>query len=142
MKRRYLLDTGVAQDYQAGRAGVRERAIAQRKAGHRIGICIPVLGELWSGVECSSSRERNLASLRQALSTLIVWPFSPEAAEEYGRIFAELRRIGRPIQQIDMQIGAIARLLPNCVVVTKDADLSAISGITVENWTSPSRPDC
>lgn len=55
-------------------------------------------------------------------------------AEEYGRIFAELRRAGRPIQQIDMQIGAVARTLPNCVVVTKDSDLGAISGVRIENW--------
>lgn len=136
MRRRYLFDTGIAQDYQAGRRGVRERAIVERRHGHRIGICVPVLGELWSGVECSSSRERNLASLRHALSTLLIWPFTTEAAEEYGQIFAELRRAGRPIQQIDMQIGAIARKLPNCVVVSKDSDLSAIPGLTVENWAS------
>jgi hypothetical protein len=35
-----------------------------------------------------------------------------------------------------MQIGAIARTLPNCIVVSNDADLLAISGITVENWAS------
>ena len=46
----------------------------------------------------------------------------------------ELKRAGRPIQQIDMQIGAIARTLPNCVVVSKDGDLPAISAIAVENW--------
>ncbi len=136
MKRRYLLDTGIAQDYQAGRGGIRERAIAQRKSGHRIGICVPVLGELWSGVACSASRQRNLELLRQALLTLLIWPFSAEAAEEYGRIFAELRRAGRIIQQVDIQIGAIARTLPHCVVVSKDTDLSAISGISVENWAS------
>ncbi len=134
MKRRYLFDTGSAQDYQAGRGGIRARAIAYRKSGHRIGICVPVLGELWSGVECSSSRLRNFSSLRQALSTLMLWPYTAEAAEEYGRIFAELRRTGRIIQQIDLQIGAIARTLRNCIVVSKDADLSAIPGTTVENW--------
>ena len=134
MKRHYLLDTGIAQDYQARRRGIRERAIDYRKSGHRIGICMPVLGELWSGVECSSTRQRNLALLRQALATLIIWPYTAEAAEEYGRIFAELLRQGLKIQQVDMQIGAIARTLPNCVVVSKDGDLSAISGITVENW--------
>ncbi len=136
MKRRYLLDTGIAQDYQAKRAGVRERTIEHRKNGHRIGICVPVLGELGSGVACSASQDRNLPLLRQALATLLIWPYSPEAAEEYGRIFAELKRVGRVMQQIDMQIGAIARTLPNCVVVSKDTDLSAIAGITVENWAS------
>ena len=136
MKRHYLFDTGIAQDFQARRGGIRERAIASRKNGHRIGICVPVLGELWSGVECSSSRQRNLDLLRQALTTLVIWPYTTEAAEEFGRIFAELKRTGRIVQQVDMQIGAIARTLPNCVVVTKDSDFQAISGITVENWAS------
>ena len=66
MIRRYLLDTGIAQDFQEDRNGVRDLAIAERK--------------------------------------------------------------------IDMQIGAIARTLPHCTVVSKDADLLAISGLTVENW--------
>ena len=92
-----------------------------------------MLGELWSGVECSDSRERNLAALLEALTTLSVWPFTTVAAEEYGRIFAELKRVGRRIQQVDMQIAAIARTLPNCVVITKDSDLSAVSGIKIEN---------
>ena len=35
-----------------------------------------------------------------------------------------------------MQIGAIARTLRNCIVVSNDADLSAIPGIVVENWTA------
>ena len=96
----------MSQAYQAG-GTVRTRAIANRKNGHRIGICVPVLGELWSGVEGSSSRARNLTLLRQSLSTLIIWPYSVEAAEEYGRIFTEMRRMGRVIQQIDMQIGAV-----------------------------------
>jgi hypothetical protein len=44
MIRRYLLDTGIAQDFQDDRHGVRGRALAQRKLGHRLGICVPVLG--------------------------------------------------------------------------------------------------
>jgi hypothetical protein len=32
VKRRYLFDTGIAQDYQAGRDGIRERAIEERKS--------------------------------------------------------------------------------------------------------------
>ena len=134
MIRRYLMDTGIAQDFQDGRLGVRERADAERRLGHRLGICVPVLGELWSGVEGSASREVNLQRLRHALSRLVVWPYTSAAAAEYGRVFAELRRTGRVIQQIDMRVGAIARTLPNCVVVTKDADLAVIPGLAIENW--------
>lgn len=136
MIRHYLLDTGIAQDLQDDRRGVRSKAKAVRALGHRVGICVPVLGELWSGVEGSDQRERNLKQLRHALKKLVIWPYSTAAAAEYGRIFTELKRAGRPVQQIDMQIGAIARTLPNCVVVSKDGDLSAISRITVENWAS------
>jgi tRNA(fMet)-specific endonuclease VapC len=95
-----------------------------------------VLGELWSGVECSASRERNLRSLRKAISWLLLWQYTEEAAAEFGRIFAELKRAGRIIQQIDMQIGAIARTLPNCAIVSKDSDLVAIPGAIIENWAS------
>jgi tRNA(fMet)-specific endonuclease VapC len=136
MIRRYLLDTGIAQDFQDDRHSVRERATTNRKLGHRIGICVPVLGELWSGVEGSASRELNLQRLRHALSRFVVWPYTNAAAAEFGRIFAELRSVGRVIQQIDIQIGAIARTLPNCVLVTKDSDMRAIGGLTIEDWTS------
>jgi tRNA(fMet)-specific endonuclease VapC len=132
--RRYLLDTGIAQDFINRRHGVRERVDAERHLGHRIGICTPVLGELWSGVEGSASRERNLQRLQVALSRLVVWPYTNEAAEQFGRVFAELRRIGRPMQQIDIMIAAIAFTLGNCTVVSADSDLAAVPGLTVENW--------
>ncbi len=67
-----------------------------------------MLGELWSGVEGSISRDKNLQRLRLALLRLVVWPYTNEAAEQFGRVFAELRRIGRPMQQIDIMVAAIA----------------------------------
>jgi tRNA(fMet)-specific endonuclease VapC len=130
----FLLDTGIAEDFAKRRNGVVERADAARQQGHRIGICTPVLGELWSGVEGSVTRERNLQKLRGALSRLVIWPYTNEAAEAFGRIFTELRRIGRPMQQIDIQIAAIALTLGNTTVVSKDSDLAAVPGLTVENW--------
>jgi tRNA(fMet)-specific endonuclease VapC len=133
---RYLLDTGIAQDFINSRHGVRERVDDKRHQGHRIGICVPVLGELWAGIEGSSSRDRNEIKLRRALSRLVVWPYSSEAAAAFGRIFAELRRIGRPMQQIDIQIAAIALSLGNCTVVSADSDLTAVPRLTVENWAS------
>src|SRR6516165_712831 len=123
---RYLLDTGIAQDFIGRDAKVLERADAARRAGNRIGICTPVLGELWSGVEGSISRDKNLHRLRVALSRLVVWPYTNAAAEQFGRVIAELRRIGRPMQQIDIMVAAIAFALGDCTVVSKDTDLAAI----------------
>lgn len=131
---RFLLDTGIAQDFINRRNGVVERVDAERHRGHRIGICTPVLGELWSGVEGSASRERNLQRLRFALTRLIVWPYTNESAAQFGRVFTELRRIGRPMQQIDIMVAAIAFALGDCKVVSADSDLAAVPGLTVENW--------
>jgi tRNA(fMet)-specific endonuclease VapC len=131
---RYLLDTGIAQDFMNRRNGVLERADAERHRGHRIGICTPVLGELWSGIEGSASRDRNVQKLRHTMARLAVWPYDNAAAAEFGRIFIELRRMGRPMQQIDIQIAAIALTLGDCTVVTKDSDFSAIPDLAVENW--------
>ena len=41
------------------------------------------------------------------------------------------------MQQIDIQIAAIAITLGNCTVVSTDSDLTAIPGLTVENWATP-----
>jgi tRNA(fMet)-specific endonuclease VapC len=38
------------------------------------------------------------------------------------------------MQQIDMMVAAIAMTLGNCTVVTTDSDLSAVPGLSVENW--------
>ncbi len=134
--RRYLLDTGIASDYINRRHGVFERAREEVTRGNRLGIAIPVLAELLYGIELSETREKNLQRLQIALPSLTRWPFNEDAAAEYGRLAAELKRRGRPMQQIDIQIAAIALSLGNCIVVSKDSDLAEMPGLTVEDWAS------
>jgi tRNA(fMet)-specific endonuclease VapC len=134
--KRYLLDTGSAGDYIHRRQGVYERVRQAVAAGHRVGIGLPVLAELWYGVENSGTRERNAERLRRVLPELIVWPLTEPAAEQYGRIAAELRRCGRPMGKIDMLIAAIALSLGKTTVVSADNDLTAVPGLSVENWST------
>lgn len=135
--KRFLLDTGPAQQFVNDTRGIRQAADRERRRGCKIGICTPVLGELWSGVEGSDTRDDNLRRLRHGLSRLLLWPYEKKAAAEFGRLFTLLKRMGRPMQQIDIQIAAIAFALGNCTVVTADSDLSAIPGLSVENWSEP-----
>jgi len=131
---RYLLDTGIAGDFINGRRGVHERARAEVSKGNRVGIAMPVLAELVYGIELSDSRDRNMQRLRVALPALRVWPFDEKAAFEYGRIAAELRRSGRPMQVVDIMVAAIAFGLGGCTVVSTDTDLRAVPGLAIENW--------
>jgi tRNA(fMet)-specific endonuclease VapC len=132
--RRYLLDTGIAGYYIDRRHGVYDRARAEVSAGNWVGIAHPVLAELAYRVEGGPNRDRNFQRLQLALASWNLWPVTEESAFEYGRIAAELRRIGRPIGQNDMMIAAIARTLGNCTIVTVDNDLAAVTGLTLENW--------
>jgi tRNA(fMet)-specific endonuclease VapC len=132
--RRFLLDIGPAQDFSNDRNEIRGRVQAERQRGNRVGIATPVLGELWAGLGGSKSRERNVHRLYFGLSRLILWPYDAEASEEYGRLFNELKRLGRPMQQVDIQIAAIAFALGNCTVVSGDSDLKAITGLSVADW--------
>jgi tRNA(fMet)-specific endonuclease VapC len=134
--RRYLLDTGVIGDFIDRRRGVAEKARDARLRGDRIGTCMPVVAELFYGAEFSSTRDENIRRLRRALSGIVCWPFDREAAEEFGRLAAELRRAGRPMQAVDIMVAAIALSLGNCTVVSADSDFAAVPGLSVENWST------
>ena len=134
--RRYLLDTCAMGDLINRRKGVHERARALAWEGQDFGTCIPVLGELFFGIEFSQTRTENRARLIRAITGLSLWPYTREAAEEYGRLAAQLRRAGRTMQQVDMQVAAIALTLSQCLVVSEDTDLLAVPGLSVVNWTS------
>src|SRR5947208_2933131 len=96
--RRYLLDSGIISDFIGRRRGVDERVEQARQRGDCIGTGLPVVGELFAGIEGSASRDRNMQRLKAVLQKIVCWPFDRPAAEEYGRIANALRRIGRPIQ--------------------------------------------
>jgi tRNA(fMet)-specific endonuclease VapC len=131
---RFLPDTGVAGDFVFGRHGIPERVRLEVSRGNRIGITYQVLGELWHGVELSASRDRNAVRLNRAVKEITVWPFDRLAAEMYGQIAAHLRRVGRPMQAIDVQIASVALTLGRCRIVTRDSDFQSIPGLDIENW--------
>ena len=98
---RYLLDTNMVGHFIDHRRGVDARVREARSRSCVFGTCTPVVAELFYGVEFSASGEINRPRLIRGLGRIRCWPFDRKAAEECGRIAAELRKIGRPMQQID-----------------------------------------
>jgi tRNA(fMet)-specific endonuclease VapC len=112
-----------------------DRARVEVANGSLIGTGTPAYAELRHGIEKSRSRDENLRRLRNDIAGIRFWPFDVKAAEEFGRLLALLRRVGRTIQVIDLQLAAIALTLGNCTVVTADSDFAAVPGLAVEDWT-------
>lgn len=92
------------------------------------------IAELYKGVYCSGKIERNLNTLNEFLGTVKIVPFDSAAAEEFGKIQGELRRIGRPTGDLDALIAAVARSRGDTVVTHNIRDFSNISGLELEDW--------
>jgi tRNA(fMet)-specific endonuclease VapC len=134
MTRRYILDANAIGDLVHTRRGVDVKAEEARRKGAKIGTCTPIWGEFLHGIELSQTRDRNMKVAQRGIRTMTIWPFDVAAAEEFGRLAALLKRIGRPMQIPDIQLAAVAFTLGDCTVVSSDTDLLAVPGLTVENW--------
>ena len=74
-------------------------------------ICISAItyAELMHGVEKSMAVEKNRVAMSLFLSPITILQFDERAAEEYGRIKAELEKKGTPIGPMDTLIAGHAR---------------------------------
>ena len=99
-------------------------------------VCISAVtyAELVHGVEKSSAVEKNRLALALLLSNIEIMSFDVYAANEYGRIRAELERQGTPVGPLDMMIAGHARSLGCTVVTNNTKEFSRISDLDVANW--------
>ena len=129
----YMLDTNICIYAIKNRP---EQVLSRIKENLLSGLCISAitLAELEHGVEKSQFPKRNRAALLQFLSILEVLPFDDDAAEEYGRICADLQRKGMPIGTMDMLIAGHARA-ENLILVTNNTrEFERVENLRLENW--------
>ena len=99
-------------------------------------ICISSVtyAELVHGVEKSAAVEKNRIALSLLLSNIEILSFDVNAADEYGRIRADLEKKGIPIGPLDMMIAGHAKSV-GCIVVTNNVkEFSRVDGLVIENW--------
>lgn len=99
-------------------------------------ICISAVtyAELVHGVEKSKAVERNRLALTILLSNIEILDFDMKAAEEYGRIRADLEKNGTPIGPLDMMIAGHAKSLGYTVVTNNVGEFKRVEGLQYENW--------
>ncbi len=93
------------------------------------------VAELKFGVENSNDIIRNRKVLEEFINKFDILPVFT-SLDIYAKEKARLRKIGTPIEDFDLLIGATA-IFNNLILVTKNAsDFKKISGIFIEDWTS------
>lgn len=101
-------------------------------------MCISSItyAELMHGVEKSQAVEKNRLAMSLFLSPLTILDFDSDAAEEYGKVRANLEQRGTPIGPMDMLIAGHARSKGLIVVTNNTREFMRVEGLRVEDWTN------
>lgn len=129
---KYLLDTNMCIYAQKKNPSV----LAKIREYFQDGLAISTitLAELEYGVQASAAPEKNTIALMKFLSIVDILPFESSAAEEYGKICADLRKKGTPIGTMDMLIAAHAKA-ENLIVVTHNTrEFKRVEGLLLDDW--------
>lgn len=130
---RYMLDTNICI-YLIKQKSPQVFEKLQEHNPDEICISSVTYAELVHGVEKSRAVERNRLALTILLANIEILDFDMKAAEEYGRIRADLEKKGTPIGPLDMMIAGHAKSLGYTVVTNNVGEFKRVEGLQYENW--------
>ena len=89
--------------------------------------------DAWSGKESGGGTQP--CSNYTVLVSISILPFDNYAAEEYGKVRADLERKGTPIGPMDMLIAGHARSEGLILVTNNTREFFRVDDLEVEDWT-------
>jgi tRNA(fMet)-specific endonuclease VapC len=127
----YLLDTNICIYYFKGQFGLKEKI--ERIGYEQFAISEITIAELVYGAQKSVRVEQNMQTVNSFIQRVTVLPIF-NTFELYGREKARLERLGTPISDFDILIGATA-VINRLSVVTRNArEFQRLENLNVENW--------
>ncbi len=126
--RKILLDTNAYTAFKRGQKDV----LAILQHADMIGINTIVLGELAAGFLSGSKYKKNLEELNEFLDSPRVTIFSidEETVAFYAKVYATLRKKGKPIPTNDLWIAATT-LQHGCKLCTFDGHFQIIENLVI-----------
>lgn len=127
-----LLDTNAFSDLARGDRGIADRV----RRAEAVLLSSVVVGELLAGFRRGSRFSDDFALLERfvAQPRVHLLPVTWTTADRYGRIYAALRRRGRPIPTNDMWIAAHA-MESGAELLSSDGHFGEVDGLP---WSDPS----
>jgi tRNA(fMet)-specific endonuclease VapC len=104
-------------------------------------VCMSVVtkAELLYGVEVSPRRAQDAVALAAFLPYVEALDLTDDTAIHYAEIRADLKKRGAMIGANDLFIAAHARARGLTLVTNNVAEFERVRGLSLENWTLPSR---
>jgi len=131
----YLFDTDTLSNLLSRKPSIRLlRRLAEVPPAQQFTSSITV-GEILYGIYKSARVDHYREKLERLVWPRVqIVPFDRKAAEVYGRLRAELERVGQPLSDPDLMIAAIT-LARNLTLVTGNVKhFARVKGLRVENW--------
>ena len=89
------------------------------------------VAELYAGAIRSSRPERELSFIESILEDFEILEFDAAAAEEFGNLKSHVLNIGRPTGDMDLLIGAVAKINGEHVVTRNPRHFAQMPGVGV-----------
>jgi tRNA(fMet)-specific endonuclease VapC len=135
MENLFLLDTNTASYIIKGNIPAVRHRLAKVPTAE-VALSTVTEGELRYGVARRPDATHLQTIVNEFLIRMTILPWDSEAAQQYGQLRATLERQGRPMENLDMMIGAQA-LAAGLVLVTNDQAFKRIKQLKIEDWTKP-----
>ncbi len=133
----YLLDTDIISNLVKPRPSEKLIARLREIESRELGISVITLMELYLGEQLAGRPELIRKFIEDlVLPTVTVIDFDREQAQTAAGIQANLRRIGKPLDWLDIMIAACALKTGRILVTGNLGYYQRISGLTIENWLS------
>jgi tRNA(fMet)-specific endonuclease VapC len=131
----FLLDTNILSEHLR-----RPRGLVHRFVQHsgRLYTSSVSLGESYDWAFHRPDPAPTLAAVEKLLYLEVALiPFDADCAAQFGRLRVDLRRWGRPVDNMDLLIAATALVYDLILVTHNTVDFQDIPNLRLEGWLAP-----
>ena len=128
-----LIDTDIISMFLKGNEKVKENFKNYLRAYNHVNLSIITYYEILSGLEHrDANKQKN--SFLEFVSINNILPLTKQSSDNSAIIYADLRKKGTPVDDIDILIAGIA-IENNMIVATNNTShFERMEGLEIENW--------
>ncbi len=131
-----LIDTDILSLFFRGDLKVVKHFEAYLRKHEKIAFTILSYYEIVSGLKHRDARKQ-LGSFLEFARRSIVLPLNENTVTVSAEIYADLHKVGQPLDDVDILIAGIAKANDLILVTHNQKHFAKISGLELEDWTHP-----
>jgi len=128
-----LIDTDILSIFLRGNPRVQESFKNYTQQYEKINFSIITYYEILSGLRHRDAKKQ-LNTFLDFSSMCNVLPMTKESCDKSANMYASLRKLGTPVDDIDLLIAGIALENNLCIVTNNTRHFKRVNGLTVHNW--------